>query len=172
MEACWAHNPEVRGSKPRSAKPFSQCPLLVAKARQLLRLLVTRDHHGMAPAPSFAGRPVRDAIGSISKVAYELARIRTWNLLIRSQTRYPLRHEPSRHYEVASSKVGGQQWHVLSSPCVACPRARRSGTCASVLQAASLKDPDVRSRNQNMPSMENRGIDPRTSRMLSERSTI
>ena len=24
----------------------------------------------------------------------ELARIRTWNLLIRSQTRYPLRHEP------------------------------------------------------------------------------
>ncbi len=25
----------------------------------------------------------------------ELARIRTWNLLIRSQTRYPLRHEPS-----------------------------------------------------------------------------
>ena len=25
---------------------------------------------------------------------FELARIRTWNLLIRSQTRYPLRHEP------------------------------------------------------------------------------
>ena len=25
----------------------------------------------------------------------ELARIRTWNLLIRSQTRYPLRHEPT-----------------------------------------------------------------------------
>ncbi len=25
---------------------------------------------------------------------YELTRIRTWNLLIRSQTRYPLRHEP------------------------------------------------------------------------------
>ena len=22
MEACWAHNPEVRGSKPRSAKNF------------------------------------------------------------------------------------------------------------------------------------------------------
>ena len=26
--------------------------------------------------------------------AFELARIRTWNLLIRSQTRYPLRHKP------------------------------------------------------------------------------
>ena len=27
MEACWAHNPEVRGSKPRSAKYFSSfCP--------------------------------------------------------------------------------------------------------------------------------------------------
>ena len=24
MEACWAHNPEVRGSKPRSAKYFSR----------------------------------------------------------------------------------------------------------------------------------------------------
>ena len=24
MEACWAHNPEVRGSKPRSAKCFRQ----------------------------------------------------------------------------------------------------------------------------------------------------
>ena len=24
VEACWAHNPEVRGSKPRSAKPFPQ----------------------------------------------------------------------------------------------------------------------------------------------------
>ena len=29
------------------------------------------------------------------KKVYELARIRTWNLLIRSQTRYPLRHKPS-----------------------------------------------------------------------------
>ena len=28
------------------------------------------------------------------KNEYELARIRTWNLLIRSQTRYPLRHKP------------------------------------------------------------------------------
>ena len=28
------------------------------------------------------------------KNVYELARIRTWNLLIRSQTRYPLRHKP------------------------------------------------------------------------------
>ena len=31
----------------------------------------------------------------------ELARIRTWNLLIRSQTRYPLRHKPFKsvcHY--------------------------------------------------------------------------
>ena len=28
------------------------------------------------------------------KCALELARIRTWNLLIRSQTRYPLRHKP------------------------------------------------------------------------------
>ena len=28
------------------------------------------------------------------KREYELARIRTWNLLIRSQTRYPLRHKP------------------------------------------------------------------------------
>ena len=26
---------------------------------------------------------------------YELTRIRTWNLLIRSQTRYPLRHKPT-----------------------------------------------------------------------------
>ena len=26
MEACWAHNPEVRGSKPRSAKSFSTLP--------------------------------------------------------------------------------------------------------------------------------------------------
>ena len=28
------------------------------------------------------------------KPSFELARIRTWNLLIRSQTRYPLRHKP------------------------------------------------------------------------------
>ena len=26
MEACWAHNPEVRGSKPRSAKHFLHAP--------------------------------------------------------------------------------------------------------------------------------------------------
>ena len=32
--------------------------------------------------------------GDTNKRGYELARIRTWNLLIRSQTRYPLRHEP------------------------------------------------------------------------------
>ena len=30
----------------------------------------------------------------IVKKTFELARIRTWNLLIRSQTRYPLRHKP------------------------------------------------------------------------------
>ena len=29
------------------------------------------------------------------KNIYEPARIRTWNLLIRSQARYPLRHRPS-----------------------------------------------------------------------------
>ena len=29
MEACWAHNPEVRGSKPRSAIFFSSATLIV-----------------------------------------------------------------------------------------------------------------------------------------------
>ena len=33
-------------------------------------------------------------MGEEPKNEYELARIRTWNLLIRSQTRYPLRHKP------------------------------------------------------------------------------
>ena len=32
-------------------------------------------------------------MGEEPKNEYELARIRTWNLLIRSQTRYPLRHK-------------------------------------------------------------------------------
>ena len=49
----------------------------------------------------------------------ELARIRTWNLLIRSQTRYPLRHKPdcgrgeeivSRNYE---SLFGSGGTHVI-----------------------------------------------------------
>ena len=33
-------------------------------------------------------------ISKATQKKYELARIRTWNLLIRSQTRYPLRHKP------------------------------------------------------------------------------
>ena len=28
VEACWAHNPEVRGSKPRSARIFLAVPLM------------------------------------------------------------------------------------------------------------------------------------------------
>ena len=60
------------------------------------------EAHHTATVPRFAGQAVdhrlRDAMGSNSKIAYELARIRTWNLLIRSQTRYPLRHEPLRHW--------------------------------------------------------------------------
>ena len=36
----------------------------------------------------------------VTKGHFELARIRTWNLLIRSQTRYPLRHKP-RHFTQA-----------------------------------------------------------------------
>ena len=39
---------------------------------------------------------VLDAIITLFK-RYELARSRTWNLLIRSQTRYPLRHKACRY---------------------------------------------------------------------------
>ena len=39
-------------------------------------------------------RCLGDVLFPNSKIAFELARIRTWNLLIRSQTRYPLRHKP------------------------------------------------------------------------------
>ena len=37
-------------------------------------------------------------ISKATQKKYELARIRTWNLLIRSQTRYPLRHETKLQY--------------------------------------------------------------------------
>ena len=43
--------------------------------------------------PFAGGSPGRATTDS--KPGFELARIRTWNLLIRSQTRYPLRHKPS-----------------------------------------------------------------------------
>ena len=38
--------------------------------------------------------------------AFELARIRTWNLLIRSQTRYPLRHKPPHTFKIGAQKSG------------------------------------------------------------------
>ena len=41
------------------------------------------------------------------KNVYELARIRTWNLLIRSQTRYPLRHAPVSNTAVC--EISSQQ---------------------------------------------------------------
>ena len=49
------------------------------------------------------GQPV-----SVSYVIkrFDLARIRTWNLLIRSQTRYPLRHKTTINYE------GSDGWHL------------------------------------------------------------
>ena len=35
---------------------------------------------------------------SLCRQKFELARIRTWNLLLRRQTRYPLRHKTNNHY--------------------------------------------------------------------------
>ena len=40
----------------------------------------------------------------------DLARIRTWNLLIRSQTRYPLRHK-ALHDETGDAKVFVMEHH-------------------------------------------------------------
>ena len=42
---------------------------------------------------------------------FDLARIRTWNLLIRSQTRYPLRHKACVGNSGGSpSFTSGSQW--------------------------------------------------------------
>ena len=44
MEACWAHNPEVRGSKPRSAKYFGRSSSLYAP-RSLGVVVITSALH-------------------------------------------------------------------------------------------------------------------------------
>ena len=54
--------------------------------------LITRCQQTRAKTP-LPGIP-RAHFCVLLKTALELARIRTWNLLIRSQTRYPLRHKP------------------------------------------------------------------------------
>ena len=41
VEACWAHNPEVRGSKPRSAKVFFPSKFDMLSHSPNLRLLLT-----------------------------------------------------------------------------------------------------------------------------------
>ena len=43
---------------------------------------------------------------------FDLARIRTWNLLIRSQTRYPLRHKALTVCFLSTSRLN--QWIYLS----------------------------------------------------------
>ena len=109
VEACWAHNPEVRRSKLRSAKMvFLKTFLWLASNThsttcegQLYTRLACRVTHADAvhtTRTEWAGdQPrLRESTCSKSKICFELARIRTWNLLIRSQTRYPLRHKPLR----------------------------------------------------------------------------
>ena len=48
MEACWAHNPEVRGSKPRSAKYFGRSSSLYAP-RSLGVVVITSALHAEGP---------------------------------------------------------------------------------------------------------------------------
>ena len=43
MEACWAHNPEVRGSKPRSA--IDIFVLLFFKINLVINIVVQIDSH-------------------------------------------------------------------------------------------------------------------------------
>ena len=149
MEACWAHNPEVRGSKPRSAKSvFSRVqeltkvlqhlkdkcvPVVCDRAfnfygqnggsrvrnqpwpKQLFghtavisiaRSCLQNPHIRMSfrvPGECMTSTSLRTTSCYSQNRAFELARIRTWNLLIRSQTRYPLRHKP-RHMQVKGSR--------------------------------------------------------------------
>ena len=100
MEACWAHNPEVRGSKPRSANLYFD-----PQNKELVVYFVCIHHHGywymiIWLCPLLASKFEQymyythgNKKETIKKI--ELGRIRTCNLQIRSLTRYPLRHKPS-----------------------------------------------------------------------------
>ena len=87
----------------------------------------------------------------------EPARIRTWNLLIRSQARYPLRHRS--WYQASRALMGLGFWFIRVFLC------SQHGSIAPNL-ANKKVCPTAKKQ------LENPGIDPGTSHMLSERSTI
>ena len=103
---------EVPGSIPGFSKHFFNCFDLISSwmkstyEKHMYSLLWTHQQQGMlgrwyAISLTFCIRQTITAsvcvyeCGYVSRKISEPARIRTWNLLIRSQTRYPLRHRSS-----------------------------------------------------------------------------